>query len=738
MKPVLFPTAPELPVQGASALFADMMAGLLSAVIMLCYAVGYGSMIFSGALARFLPLGMPAILISCVAVMLVVALTSSVRFSIGGPDGNATAILVGLTTGVAGDISVHGGAGATILATVLATIVLSTIVTGVFLYAVGVSKRSSVIQFLPFPVLGGFLAGTGYLIMGGAFRMLTGETLHWSALATLGTLPWVEWLPAVVVCTTLLGAGRWLKTVALLPIGLIAGIAVFYFGLYIDGISIDGARHIGLLFEREPLSSLQLPEMLPRASIDWPVIAAHMPEFLVVAVVSAITVLLNVTGLGLATGQDTDFNKELRSAGIANLATAALGGIVGYQSLNRTMMNRRAGAFGRASGIACALFCLVVIGLFPDAIAWFPKPVMVGLQLFLAIGLLNEWLIRSYRKLGRAEYLLIPLIVIVIAVQGVVTGVLLGVVAACVLFVVNYSRVSVVRSEFDAATRHSNVERSIDDLQLLNGHGGCVIGTCVQGFLFFGTANSLLQRVRERLDAGQPERARFVVIDFRQIDGLDASTSLTFRKLKQYCVATEVTLVLTALPKKAHEMLARAGVLDGDTVKSFDNLDAGLEWIEDSLLLALKPPLQPGEPNLYSELHTHFSANSLARLTARLDQQMLAAGELLFAHGDPGDAVYIIENGRVTVSLPLPHGKSIRLRSFGGGTIVGEMALYTQKPRSADVRADQPTQVRRLSLEALHQLETEEPEVAREFHRFVVNVLASRLAVANESLRVLH
>jgi sulfate permease, SulP family len=731
-----FPSAPGVPVQRTAALFTDLSAGVLSAFVTLCYAVGYGSMIFSGALARFLPFGMPAMLISCVAVMLVVALTSSIRFSIAGPDGNATAILIGLTTGVAGDITAHGGANATVLATVLATLVLSSILTGVFLYAVGVSKRGTVIQFLPFPVLGGFLGGTGYLLLGGAFRMLTGASLHWSTLGKLGTLPWVEWLPALVVCMTLIALSRRLKSVALLPIGIAAGLAVFYIGLHIDGMSIDDARRLGLLFERAPLGALQLPEMLPRASIDWPVIIAHLPEFLVVAAVAAITILLNVTGLGLATGEDTDFNRELRSAGIANLATAALGGIVGYQSLSRSLLNKRAGALGRASGIAAALSCLALIGWFPDLIAWLPKPVLVGMQLYLAVGLLNEWLIGAYRKLGRAEYLLIPLIMIVMVVQGVVSGVMLGIVAACVLFVVNYSRVSVVRSEFDGG-RHSNVEHSIDDLQLLNDHAAHVIGTCLQGFLFFGTSNLMLRRVRERLEVAHAGRPRFVVIDFRQVNGLDASTSLTFRKLKQYCEATETTLVLTALPAKAREMLARAGVLL-DTVKGFDDLDAGLEWIETSLLAALKPALLPGEPNLCSELQSHFSSEVLKRLAVRLDEQVLAAGEMLFAHGDSDNAVYIVERGRVTVSLPLPDGKSIRLRSFGGGTIVGEMALYTQKPRSADVRADVPTLVRRLSLEALHRLEAEDPEVAREFHRFVVKVLASRLAVANESVRASH
>ena len=118
-----------------------------------------------------------------------------------------------------------------------------------------------------------------------------------------------------------------------------------------------------------------------------------------------------------------------------------------------------------------------------------------------------------------------------------------------------------------------------------------------------------------------------------------------------------------------------------------------------------------------------------------MEQSVLEAGELLFARGDPGVAVYLVESGRVTVSLPLEDGKSMRLRSFGAGTIVGEMAFYTRQPRSADVRADEPTVVRRLTLAALGQLEVDDGDTAQQFHRFIVNMLASRLSIANEAVR---
>ncbi|NGZ88239.1 SLC26A/SulP transporter family protein [Duganella aceris] len=721
------------PAGPSASLTANIGAGLLSSVVMLCYALSYAALIFSGALAPHLHSGVLVALVSCVVVAPVIALCSSIKFSIGGPDGNSAAILAGMAAGIAADMALSAGAGHDLLATLLAALALSSVATGVLLYLLGASKGSALIQFLPFPVIGGYLAGTGYLLLSGAFRVLTGHGLHWSSLGVLLELQWLAWLPAVVVCAALLIGARKLKRFTLVvPVGIGAGLLVFFAGMRLSGMTLDQAHHLGLLFERVTVSSLQLPLTLPSEQIDWRLIVSHLPEFLAVAAVSALTILLNSAGAGLACRLDPNLNQEMRAAGLANVLSGLAGGMIGYQALSRTMLNRRAGATGRSSGIAAAAGCLVVVIVFPGLIGWMPKSVLVGLQLYIGIGLLEEWLVKSYRKLGRAEYLLIPLIVVVIAAYGVVSGIALGIVAACVLFVVKYGRISVIRNQFDGRSRSSNVERSIDDTALLREHGGLVVGASLHGFLFFATANSILRHLRARLETA--DAPRYVVLDFRHIHGLDASTSNSFLKLRQICDGAGVRLVLTALCADARKLLTRAGLFS-ETVMEFDSLDAGLEWVEDRLLARFRPAEAARQSGLAAALRAHFSDDALARLQAQLEPRLLAAGELLFARDDAGDAVYLIEQGRVTVSLPMPDRRALRLRSFGAGTIVGEMALYTQNPRSADVRADVPTLVQRLSLQALHRMEAEDGDTAQQFHRFVVNVLASRLTVANEAVR---
>jgi SulP family sulfate permease len=708
-------------------------------LVMLCYAMSLGTMIFSADLARYAELGVPTALVSCVVTALVIALTSSMRLNIAGPDSNATAFLAGVAAGVASSVRADGGSAQTILLTVLIAIALCSVVTGIVLYVIGSSRRSRSLQFLPYPVVGGFLAGTGYLLLAGAFRVLTGESLQWRTLASLTHLHWLAWTPALLVGALATILIRTWKHAAALPLVLVFGIALFYFLLRADGLSIDDARSMGLLLPHVSLRLSQIPELhlpgpLMHGNVDWSAICAHLPETLVVTSASAITILMNSTAIGAATGEDIDLNREMRAAGIANIASGMLGGMVGYQSFNRSMLNARAGATSRMAGVFASLACLLALAVSPDFVALFPVPVLVGLQLFMGLRLLIQWLVGAYRKLNWYEYLLVPVILAAIALYGVVTGVVAGVVAACVMFALLYGRVSCVRMEFDASTRTSTVERSIEDTQRLQQLGAQVCGTCLQGFLFFGTASSILQRVRERLARSSPAPVRFVVLDFAATNGMDASVSVSFVKLRQLCATLDADLILTGLPPRSRELLVKTGTLNL-RIHEFATLDAGLEWIEDTLLAsdAHAPPHQ--EDDFRAMLAAHFTSRSLERLSACMEVQDLPARHPLFLHGEPGDALYIVERGRVAVSLKLADGRSVRLRAFGPGTVIGEMAVYTQNRRSADVLAEVPTRVRRLSLATLLALEQDDPVTAQQFHRFLVKTIASRLAVANEALR---
>ena len=76
-----------------SRVFGVLCGGSISALITLCYAIGYGLMIFSDSLERYASVGIPSLLIGVCLVGLVITLWRSQQFRIAGPDSNTAAIL---------------------------------------------------------------------------------------------------------------------------------------------------------------------------------------------------------------------------------------------------------------------------------------------------------------------------------------------------------------------------------------------------------------------------------------------------------------------------------------------------------------------------------------------------------------------------------------------------------------------------------------------------------------------
>lgn len=77
--------------------------------------------------------------------------------------------------------------------------------------------------------------------------------------------------------------------------------------------------------------------------------------------------------------------------------------------------------------------------------------------------------------------------------------------------------------------------------------------------------------------------------------------------------------------------------------------------------------------------------NFLASLSR---EKKLAAGEVIFREGDPGDAMYVVLDGRVMISKFIPGAGEEALAFLERGDYFGEMALIDRQPRSADAKAD--------------------------------------------------
>lgn len=107
-----------------------------------------------------------------------------------------------------------------------------------------------------------------------------------------------------------------------------------------------------------------------------------------------------------------------------------------------------------------------------------------------------------------------------------------------------------------------------------------------------------------------------------------------------------------------------------------------------------------------------------------------AAGQELFHQGDVGDAMYVILAGSADVLLETPNGQ-IRVAELKKNSFVGDIAILSDVPRTATIRAREPLTTLKISKDMFYRLVAEFPQMAIEMMR----ELAHRLEDTNQKLR---
>ena len=361
----------------------------------------------------------------------------------------------------------------------------------------------------------------------------------------------------------------------------------------------------------------------------------------------------------------------------------------------------------------------------PHTVGWLPKPVLTGLILYLGLSLLLQWLWDGRRGMPLGDYAIMLAILATVVAFGIVPGVAVGVLCSVVSFVVNLSRSTVVKHRFTSATRNSNVERPARDAEWLRTHGERLQGAVLHGYLFFGTSSAVLDQLRESI-----QRAQVLTLDFWDVRGIDTSSVMVLRKLVKLATDANVQVIFTGVSAPIRERMLTSGLdVTRSPLRSFPDLDHGLEWAEDSLLT------ESLKATTLAEVLGGLDAADQAVAARYFESRTIPAGETFIRRGAAADLLYIVLDGRVSIYLPVP-GTDYRkrLRSYGPGTIVGEMGFYSGDTRSADISTDVATILVCIARENFAQLESDHPHLAGRLHRLVVQTLAARLRTANSTI----
>lgn len=704
-------------------------------------AVSFGTVIFSGDLAPALPFGIGLLLFSSVVISAVITSFSSYP-AVVATIAESTVPIFSLVARQIVELMPDAPFEQKLL-TVVATIALNSLITSAIFISLGLFKLGSFVRFIPYPVVGGFLAGTGVLLLNAAFQSVSGlNSPSIAAFFQLNAL--LQWVPGLMFAAVMFFVPQRITHVAVYPSILAIAVALFYIGLAITGTPIVEANAQGLLLGSIPSGGLyQFVTPSAIAQANWSVVIEQIPTLAALWLVATIALLLHGNGVELVANRDLDFDRELKVAGLAWLLSGAGGGVGGFASAGENALSKQLGTTGRLSGWIVAAICLAMMLGGAPLLALFPKFILIGMPLLVTLEFFNEWLYEAWFKFSRSDYAIIILIVLVTATIGFLQAIGVGLLAAIVLFVVNYSRLTVIRRISTGTYHHSNVLRTSEQIELLETEGDQAYIVELQGLIFFGTANKLLNQVRDRIYHSDSKPVRCVILDFRLVSGLDASAVLSFAKLKQVATQKQVHLLYTSLSDEAMQRLRQGDCLEEDDpyCHIFADLDRGLEWYERQILEQHdQPDLQPQFDSpaaaLAEQLKGNFSdAQQIDRLLSYLEIRQLEADEFLFHQGDPFDGLYFVASGQVSVVLKLGDTVTKRIRTYTIGNTIGEMGLYRRTLRIASVVADKSSTLYFLSTETFEKIEASDPLLASNIHRFIVNLLAERLQHREQELK---
>lgn len=225
--------APKLKTQLADEiqpkrLLLSLAAGLVTGIMEVTESTAFAVLIFFGALAAYIPRGIGLMLVAAVVIVSLTALFTSMPGVVAGLQDTVVAILALVAAAIVNQMPASATDQEKFI-TVVVAIGLSSLLTGALFLSLGQFKLGNLIRFIPYPVIGGFLAGSGLLLTFGAISVMTGapvNLLHLHPIIQAGQ--WMKWLPGLLFAIFLLVVSRRSKNVLIFPGTLIAGIVLFY------------------------------------------------------------------------------------------------------------------------------------------------------------------------------------------------------------------------------------------------------------------------------------------------------------------------------------------------------------------------------------------------------------------------------------------------------------------------------------------------------------------------------
>jgi high affinity sulfate transporter 1 len=504
---------------------SDLMAGLTSAAVVLPKALAYATIA-----------GLP------VQVGLYTAFAPPLIYAILG---SSRALSVTTTTTVAilagaqlGQLAQPGDPAALLAASATLTFLV-----GSLLVAAALLRMGFLANFISEPVLVGFKAGIGVVIVVDQIPKLLGVHFEKGSFPeNLGRL--VMSLPEVSLPT--LG-------VALLILLLLFGFERFLPRAPAPLIAVAaGIAGVGLL--ALPVETVgEVPRGLPHFILpDRHLVSTLWPAALGIALMSFTETI--AAGRAFARSDEPPLkpNQELVATGLANLGGSLLGAMAGGGGTTQTAVNRQAGARTQLAGVITALFALLTMLLLAPLLGLLPQAALAAVVIVYSIGLIQPQEFRVIRSVRRMEFLWALTAFAGVILLGTLKGILVAIVVSLVALahqVADPPVYALGRKRGTNVFRPRSQEHADDET-----FPGLLL-VRPEGRIFFANAQRIAQKLAALMSESQP---KVVVLDLSSVPDLEYSALKMLIEAEERQRARGVSLWLVGLNPGVLDVVQRS------------------------------------------------------------------------------------------------------------------------------------------------------------------------------------
>ena len=719
----------------------DFWGGLAAMLVALPSAIAFGVIIYSPLGSSYAAQGALAGILGVTALGLIAPVLGGTNRLISAPCAPAAAVLSAFA------IEFIRGGGT--VETAFLMVSMLGLIAGLLQIFFGTVRLGRLIEYMPYPVVSGYLSGVGLTIIGSQVPKFLGApkgTLFWESIAALGVWQWQSIVIGVVTIVVMVVSPRITRIVPAAILALLAGLLAYFGIALVDPALLTLAGNpfvVGSLGGGGSFTNALAGRWHAMGNVAFDQIKHIAVPALTLAILLSIDTLKTCIVLDALTRSRHNSNRELIGQGFGNVAATLLGGIPGAGTMGATLVNISSGAVSRFSGVfegGLALAAFLVLG---KLISWVPVAALAAILIVIGVRMIDR---HSFQLLKQRttvlDFAVIAAVIAVALTVSLIAASGIGILLAVVLFIREQIGGAVVRRKVSCNETFSKRVRTHEEMENLTKHGERGVVVELQGSLFFGTTNQLYSALEPELKTRD-----YVILDMRRVQSIDVTAVHMLDQIKDMLAERRGFLILSQLPhnlpsgRDMEQYFDQVGLVRPESpVRMFGELDEALEWVEDRILEGSlsKPDEQEALGLEEIELFKGRKSGTLVALEQCMEKRFFKAADKIFACGDTGDELFLIRKGAVRIMLPISEKQSHHLGTFGRGAFFGEMAFLDGDVRSADAIAFSDTELYVLSRRTFDTGVAEEhKKLALSLMEGLASILASRLRYTNAELRVL-